>query len=49
MNQVRNLAEPSIVQNALQSGEPLQLHGLVYDQATGRAENLHMSATALSG
>ncbi|MBC3788433.1 carbonate dehydratase [Spirosoma utsteinense] len=42
--QVYSLASTSIVQNAWNLGNPLQIHGLVYDLKTGLLNDLQMSA-----
>ena len=47
MEQVRNLAKTNIIQNAVQAGRTLRLHGLVYEPATGQLRNL--SVNAISG
>jgi carbonic anhydrase len=49
VEQVRNLAKTTIIQNALQDGHTLRLHGLVYDGSTGLARNLDVDASALGG
>ena len=42
IEQVHNLAKTSIIQNALRSENPPQLHGLVYDIREGLLRNLHV-------
>lgn len=41
IEQVRNLAKTSIIQNAMRGDDPPRLHGLVYDLADGVLKNLH--------
>jgi carbonic anhydrase len=40
MEQVRNLSKTSVIQNAMQAGNPPQLHGLVYDIGKGLLKDL---------
>lgn len=47
--QVHNLAKTTIIQNALQDGHALRLHGLVYDATTGLAKNLNVESASLAG
>ena len=42
IEQVHNLAKTNIIQNALRSENPPQLHGLVYDIREGLLRNLHV-------
>jgi carbonic anhydrase len=49
VEQVRNLAKTNIVQNTLQSGRTLRLHGLVFDRATGLVKNLNVATEVLGG
>ncbi|WP_226163231.1 carbonic anhydrase [Hymenobacter terricola] len=49
IEQVRNLAKTTIIQNALREGQTLRLHGLVYDATTGLVKNLNADAGALAG
>ncbi|TLU94376.1 carbonate dehydratase [Dyadobacter sediminis] len=44
IEQVRDLAKTSIVQNAWANGKPLQVHGLVYDIRNGILKDLDVSA-----
>ncbi|KAA6441640.1 carbonate dehydratase [Dyadobacter flavalbus] len=44
IEQVRDLAKTSIVQNAWANGKPLQVHGLVYDIKNGILKDLDVSA-----
>ena len=41
IEQVRNLSKTSIIQNAMKTKHPPQLHGLVYDIAEGILKNLN--------
>lgn len=41
---VYSLASTSIVQNTWNLGNPLQIHGLVYDSKTGLLDDLQISA-----
>ena len=43
LEQVRNLAKTSIVQNALRGPNPPRLHGLVYDIADGVLKDLQVN------
>ena len=49
IEQVRNLAKTNIVQNAMQDGKSLRLHGLVYDSASGLLQNLNVDPAVLGG
>ena len=49
VEQVRNLAKTNIIQNTVQTGRTLRLHGLVYDPTTGKLRNLHVDSLALGG
>ncbi|WP_347158956.1 carbonic anhydrase [Pontibacter chitinilyticus] len=46
IEQVHNLSKTSIIQNAMQSGNPPKLHGLVYDIEEGLLRNLNIDVNA---
>ena len=48
IEQVHNLAKTNIIQNALRSENPPQLHGLVYDIREGLLRNLEVDITDFS-
>ena len=47
IEQVRNLAKTSIIQNAMRGENPPRLHGLVYDIADGLLKDLNVDNTAV--
>ena len=44
IEQVHNLAKTNIIQNAMRSGKPPRLHGLVYDIADGVLKDLQVNS-----
>ncbi|EMR01048.1 carbonate dehydratase [Cesiribacter andamanensis] len=49
IEQVKNLCQTSVVQNAWKSGQPLQLHGLVYHVGEGILKELEIDLSDYQG
>lgn len=47
MAQVANVCHSTVVQNAWKAGQPLEVHGLVYDVADGLLKDLNVSVNSL--
>ena len=46
MAQVANVCQTTIVQGAWDSGQPLSVHGLIYNVADGQLKDLHLSVSS---